>query len=176
MNKAKILLSRSVVVCLCLAILAGGATAFATTERGKKLLGFRPDVKILLSANVERDNKLQAMDKKTVVKPGEIIQWTLASENYGNANAEGFSSVAKIPDGTSFVAESAKSDDSVTVTYSIDGGNSFSKQPMIDEQQVDGSMKKVAAPVSMFTNIHFKWENSLEAGKKVTAKYRVSVK
>jgi uncharacterized repeat protein (TIGR01451 family) len=176
MNNAKFLLSRGMVACLCLVLLAGGATVLATTESGKKLLGFRPDVKILLSANVERDNKLLSLDKKTIVKPGELIQWNLVSENYGNASAEGYRSVANIPNGTSFVAGSAKSDSPAELAYSIDGGNSFSTQPMIEETQVDGSVKKVVAPIEMYTNVLFKWENSLEAGKKLTAKYLVKVK
>ncbi len=176
MNNVKFLLSRSVIVGLCLVLLTGGTAVFATTEGGKKLLGFRPEVKISLSADVVRDSKPQPLDKKAVVKPGEMIFWNLVSENSGNANAEGYTTTAKIPDGTSYVAGTATGEASPRVSYSIDGGATFSDKPMIDEKQSDGSVKRVAAPVSMYTNILFKWENPLEAGSKLAAKYQVQVK
>lgn len=176
MHNAKSVFSRGVILLICLVLLTGGATVLARTEGGKKLLGFSPSVKISLSANVERDNKLQSINKQIIVKPGEIIHWSLVSENEGNGNAEGYKTVAKIPEGTSFIAGTAKGDASAKVSYSIDGGNSYSEQPLIEEKQADGSVKKVPAPVSTYTNILFQWENSLEAGQKLNAKYQVQVK
>src|SRR5262245_18788439 len=70
----------------------------------------RPEVKVQLSAAVERDSKAIALDKDTVVNPGEILDWTITSENDGNVDALQYKAVGHIPHGTAFVAGSAKAD------------------------------------------------------------------
>jgi len=135
----------------------------------------RPEVKMQLSASVERDSALVPLDKSTVVKPGEILEWTILSENSGNAAALGYKAVGHIPRGTTFVAESARADGAQAL-YSIDGGKSFSAQQMIEEKQADGSIKRVAAPVSMYTEIRYEWSDPLVQGGKLSASYKVRVK
>ena len=135
----------------------------------------RPDVKIQLAAAVERDAALVPLDNKTVVNPGEILDWTIMSENSGNAAALEYKTVGHIPRGTTFVADSAKADGAKTV-YSIDNGKSYSAQPMIEAKQADGSVKQVPAPVSMYTEIRYEWADPLAQGGKLSASYKVRVK
>jgi uncharacterized repeat protein (TIGR01451 family) len=135
----------------------------------------RPEVKMQLSGSVERDSAVVPLDKSTVVKPGEILDWTIVSENSGNAAALGYKTVGHIPRGTTFVAESAKAAGAQTF-YSIDGGKSFSAQPMIEEKQADGSVKRVPAPVSMYTEIRYEWSDPFVQGGKLSASYKVRVK
>lgn len=176
MRNATSVFSRGAVLLLCLVVLAGGITALARTESGKKMLGMSPAVKISLTANVERDKKMQPVNEKVIVKPGEVIYWNLASVNEGNAAANGYKTAGKIPAGTVFVAGSAKGDADAHVSYSIDGGKSFSEKPMVDETQPDGTVKQVPAPVSAYTDVLFHWESALEAGQKLNAAYEVQVK
>jgi uncharacterized repeat protein (TIGR01451 family) len=135
----------------------------------------RPDVKIQLAAAVERDSTLVALDSKTVVNPGEILDWNIVSENEGNAAAREYKTVGHIPRGTTFVAGSAKADGAQTV-YSIDDGKTFSAQPMIEVKQADGSVKQAPAPVSMYTEIRYEWADPLASGGKLSASYKVRVK
>jgi len=176
MHNATTAFKRGIFLAVSLCLLAGAFTALAATESGKKLLGFRPSVKIELSANVERDKKLQPVDKQTLLKQGEVLHWELVSENNGNASAEGYKAVAKIPAGTVYNEGTAKGDASAKALFSIDGGKNFSEKPMLEEKQTDGTIKQVPAPVSMFTDILFKWETALEAGQKFRAGYQVTVK
>nr|MBA2735035.1 DUF11 domain-containing protein [Acidobacteriota bacterium] len=110
------------------------------------------------------------------VNPGEILDWTITSENNGNAAAREYKTVGQIPKGTTFVAGSATSDGSTTVVYSADNGQTYSVQPMIDEKQSDGSIKKVPAPVSMYTQVRYEWADPLAADAKLSAAYKVRVK
>lgn len=135
----------------------------------------RPEVKVQLAGAVERDSKLIPLDKSTVVNPGEILDWTIVSENSGNAAALEYKTVGHIPRGTEFVPGTAKADGAKTV-FSIDGGKSFSPQPMIEEKQADGSTKRVPAPSSMYTEIRYEWADSLAQGGKLSASYKVRVK
>ncbi len=135
----------------------------------------RPQVKILLAGSVERDSALVPLDKSTVVNPGEILDWTIASENSGTGAAMEYKTVGHIPQGTTFVAGSAKADGANAV-YSIDGGKSYSAQPLIEEKQADGTVKRVPAPVSMYTEIRYEWADPLAQGGKLSASYKVRVK
>ena len=162
------------VVVLCLLAL-GGAAAFA--QRQFKLIGrARPEIKVVLSGMVERDGARIPVEKASAVKPGEILDWTITSANEGDASASDYKAVAKIPAGTQFIAGSASADGSASVTYSIDNGKSFSPKPTIDEKQPDGSIKKVPAPVNMYTQLRYEWADPLVQGGKLNASYKVRLK
>ena len=134
----------------------------------------RPEVKVQLSAAVERDSQLIPLDKASAVKPGEVLAWTIVSENSGNAAAH-YKAVARIPRGTEFIAGSAKADGARAV-YSIDNGKSFSDKPTVEEKQADGTGKRVPAPVAMYTDIRYEWSDPLAQGGKLSASYKLLVK
>ena len=157
-----------------LTLMVAGAAGFA--QRHLMLAkAARPEVKIELSAAVERDSALVPLDKATEVKPGEILDWTIVSENSGNAAALEYKTVGHIPRGTTFVADSAKADGAKTV-YSIDNGKTYSARPMIEVKQADGSVKQVPAPVSAYTEVRYEWADPLAQGSKLSASYKVRVK
>lgn len=159
------------VIALCLLIL-GSAAAFAQ-KKFMMLRTGRPVVKVVLSGTVERDDTKVPVEKAALVKSGEILNWTITSVNEGNAPANEYNAVGKIPASTQFVAGSASADGSAAVTFSIDNGKSFSSTPMVDERQADGSVKKVAAPVSMYHQIRYSWSAPLNEGDKLNASYKV---
>ena len=157
-----------------LTLMVAGAAGFA--QRHFMLASAaRPEVKVQLTGAVERDSRLMPLDKSTAVNPGEILDWTINSENSGNAAALEYKTVGHIPRGTEFVPGSAKADGAKAV-FSIDGGKSYSPQPTIEEKQADGSIKRVPAPVSMYTEIRYEWTEPFAQGGKLSASYRVRVK
>ena len=159
---------------LCLLVL-GGAAAFAQRQYAIAQKG-RPEIKVLLSGAVLRNAARLPVEKVSSVVPGETLDWTITSQNEGTAAAHDYKTVGQIPQGTVFVAGSATADGSATVTYSIDNGQSYSTQPVIEEKQVDGSTKRVPAPVSMYTQVRYEWADPLADGGKLTASYQVRVK
>ena len=74
------------------------------------------------------------------------------------------------------VAGSASGENGSTVTYSIDGGKTFTTQPVVEERQPDGTTKKVPAPVSMYTEVRYEWSDAFAPGGKLSASYKVRVK
>src|ERR1041385_1007454 len=145
----------SVVVTASMILMLAGVAGFA--QRHFMLANAaRPEVKVQLAGNVERDSKLIALDKSTVVNPGEILDWTITSENSGNAPALEYKTVGHIPGGTDFVPGSAHASGAKTVS-SIFGDKSFSRQPIMEENKADGSTKRVPAPASMYTEIRYDW-------------------
>lgn len=161
-------------VALCLLVL-GCAAALAQRQIRSAMVG-RPELKVILSGAVERDQKKLPLEKLESVNPGEILDWTITSENEGNAPAHDYKAIGQIPKGTILVAGSATADGSASVVYSIDNGKTFSAQPTIEEKQADGTVKQVAAPVSMYTQLRYEWADSLAGGGKLQASYKVRVK
>jgi len=155
--------------------LLGGAAAFAQHQLARSAAG-RPEIKVSLAGAVEREGKRVALDKVEHVRPGEILEWQIVSANEGGAAARDYKAVGHIPQGTAFVAGSAQAEAGSVVTYSIDGGKTFSTQPIVEEKQPDGTVKRVPAPVSMYTEVRYEWSDALAAGGKLTASYKVRVK
>ena len=151
-----------------------GAGAFAQ-KHFMLASALRPDVKVQLSGSVKRESANVPLEKSTVVNPGEILDWTMTSENNGNAPALNYKAVGHVPRGTEFVAGSAKAE-GATAVYSIDGGKTYSPQPTVEEKQADGSMKRVPAPMSMYTDVRYEWADPLAQGGKLSASYQVRVK
>ena len=173
-NKGKKGFMRSLVFgLLIVACLSGGVAVLA----GKNAGAFaRPQVKVALSGVVERNDEMVSLEKADEVRPGETLHWTVKSENIGDGGANEYKVVGKIPAGTEFVAGSTKADGAPVVTYSIDGGKNFSKQPMIEQKQADGSVKLVPAPISMYTQLRFEWSEPLNSKENLNASYDVVVK
>ena len=171
MRRIKKYASTLPVIALCLLVL-GSAAAFAQ-KKFMMLHAARPVVKVVLSGTVERNDTKIPVEKAELVKSGETLAWTITSVNEGNAPANEYNAVGKIPAGTHFVAGSASAEGAAAVTYSIDNGKTFSATPMVDERQADGSIKKVPAPTSMYHQVRYAWSAPLNQGDKVNASYKV---
>jgi uncharacterized repeat protein (TIGR01451 family) len=150
------------------------ASAAAVAQKRLMVIGAaRPEVKVELSGSVERDKKSISLDENVTVKSGEVMSWIITSSNEGNAPAREYKTTGVIPAGTQLLAGSVSADGSAKVTYSIDNGKSFSAQPTVEEKQPDGSVKRVAAPASMYTQIRYEWADPLNNGASLKAFYKV---
>jgi len=156
---------------LCLALAGGGAVLAQKKLTGKG----QPAIKVSLSGNMDRKGERISLDKAEAVKPGEVINWMLSSVNEGNGVARDYKAVSQIPIGTSFISGSAVAS-GASVSYSIDGGQTFSAQPTVEEKQADGSSKRVPASASSFTQVRYEWSTPLDAGQTLSASYQVRVK
>ena len=136
----------------------------------------RPEVRVSLLGLVTRENKSVSVEKAGSLNPGEILNWTITSQNAGTAPAHNYKAIGEIPTGTAYVANSAAAEGSVQIVYSLDDGKTFDAKPMIDQKQPDGSVKKVTAPASMYTQIRYEWNDPLSEGKQFLASYKVRVK
>jgi uncharacterized repeat protein (TIGR01451 family) len=162
---------------LALVVLSGAAVFAAQNETVARALNIiRPEVKVQMSGTVQRNGQAISVETVEMVKTGEILDWKVVSANEGNASARNYRVVGQIPNGTAFVAGSAQAEDAPQVKYSIDGGKTFSAEPMIEERQADGSVKKVPAPASAYTQVQFDWAKDLPAQAQLNAAYRVRVK
>ena len=175
MNRLKKKLGAAPLVALVALVVTGGAAALAQHQLANAPAG-RPEVKVQLNGSVEREGRSLSIDKAENVQPGEVLDWQIVSSNQGDGAAHDYKAVGHIPQGTVLVAGSAAGESGSTVTYSIDGGKTFQTQPIIEEKQADGTVKKVPAPVSMYTEVRYEWSDALAAGGKLSASYKVRVR
>jgi uncharacterized repeat protein (TIGR01451 family) len=166
---------RTLSIALPCALILGTVVTFAQ-RRFASLSAGRPEVKVSLTGAVERKDELVPVERADMVKSGETLDWTMTSANTGSAPAYNYQTVGKIPPGTQFVANSAKAEGSAIVSYSIDGGKTFSAKPMVDVRQPDGSLKKVPAPVDSYTQVRYEWADPLRENGKLTAAYKVRLR
>ena len=173
-NRSRIL----VLAAVSLLVLSGAAVYAQRQMAHTRAAAARPDVKVLLSGSIERaTGELVPIEKSSTVNPGEILHWTIASQNDGEGAAREYMAVGQIPRGTTLIMGSATADGSATVVYSIDNGKTFSPVPQIEEKQADGTVKLVPAPVSMYTQLRYEWADTLACvGSKLNASYKVRVK
>ena len=144
----------------------------------------RPEVKLNLSAEkqiLELDKNGQeifsweALEGKVTVQPGDVLRYTVDGANSGDVEAKGLSITQPVPSQTSYVLASAKTDSSAEVIYSIDGGQSFVAEPMIEVTLPDGTVELQPAPAEMYTHIQWNFGDDLASAQSVKATYNVRV-
>ena len=174
MNRLKTRTRHALVAALALSAFATAA-AFAQKQLAAHATA-RPEVKVILTGTVARGSEQIALDKAGAVHPGEVLDWKITSSNEGDGAAREYKTTAPVPAGTTFVAGSASAQYGAQVSYSIDGGKTFSPQPTVEEKQPDGTIKRTPAPASMYTEVRYEWAEPLAAGSKLEAAYKVRVK
>ncbi len=107
--------------------------------------------------------------------PGDVIHYRLVFTNITDMAVRRIEFNDPLPAGLRYVGESAAADrDDVVIGYSIDGGATFSAQPMIKEI-VDGIRVRKPAPPERYTHIRWRIEGWVQPGAQVTAEFRAQL-
>lgn len=125
----------------------------------------------------------QDLPESAQVLPGDLIRYQLVAENQG---AEPLSSpilTQPIPPQTVYVLGSAKGADFSTITYSVDGGETFVTNPTVilddsDESQenLQQTVRRIPAPAQAYTHIRWRIGEALQPGAAVTVEFQVEVR
>jgi uncharacterized repeat protein (TIGR01451 family) len=107
---------------------------------------------------------------------GDVIRYRLLFTNVTDVPVRNVVFDNPLPDGLAYVASSAGADQAeVVVEYSIDGGATYSAQPMV-EQLVDGERVMAAAAPEQYTHVRWTVPNWIEPGAQVTAEFRARLR
>ena len=168
--------------------LAQGSPGLAQLQnRGVEIVQqvLRPEVKLVLQAE-KQVQKLddqgkpqitwQQLEGEATVQPQDVLRYTISSENAGEMPAENLMITQPIPDQMTYVLATATGNDSATITYSIDGGESFVAEPQVEVVQEDGTVTLEPAPAEAYTDIRWDFAQSLEPEVVVQVAYDVTVK
>jgi uncharacterized repeat protein (TIGR01451 family) len=107
--------------------------------------------------------------------PGDVVRYRLT---FTNVTPHAVKSVVfdnPLPAGLHYQGGTATADrDQAAIQYSIDGGKSYSAQPMI-EVEVDGKRVQRPAPTDMYTHIRWSVPGSVLPGAVVHAEFRAQL-
>lgn len=125
------------------------------------------------------DEQHQALAKRGgdphTVLPGDVVRYRLVFTNVTDVPVKNVEFKDPLPGGLRYVAASANADrEDITIDYSIDGGATYSPQPMIEEV-VDGKPVRKPAPAELYTHIRWRVGGWVAAGAQVTAEFRATL-
>lgn len=145
----------------------------------------RPQVDLVLSAEkqvstVDAKGQVQltweTLEGTVTVQPGDTLRYTIASENDGEVPAKNLVITQPIPAQMQYVLNSAKGNNEAQITYSIDAGQTFVENPVVEVILPDGRVEWQAAPAEAYTHIRWDFAESLDPGVAVNVNYQVQVK
>ena len=106
---------------------------------------------------------------QATVEPGDTLRYQVASKNLGEEAARDLVITQPIPAEMIYILGSATTSNGATITYSIDGGQTFVQNPTIEVTLEDGTVEVQPAPADFYT--HVRWE----AGEELTSEGDLSV-
>jgi uncharacterized repeat protein (TIGR01451 family) len=114
----------------------------------------------------------------TVVQPGDTLRYMVNSKNISERAIDNLAITQPIPQGTMYVLNSAKMGlgSDVAVTYSIDGGKTFTANPTIKIELADGKVETSPAPAEAYTHVRWQFSEVLKPSVAFKSSYQVSVR
>jgi uncharacterized repeat protein (TIGR01451 family) len=103
----------------------------------------------------------------TTGKPGDTVVYSITANNISDRPVNKLRIEQKIRPGTVYVAQSATPISNASLMFSIDGGKSYSPQPIIN---------KKPAPASAYTNIRWSYIGSFAPKTKSNVSYEVEIR
>lgn len=119
---------------------------------------------IQIDPNGQSQVEWQDLASQAVVQPGDVLRYRIISSNIGGAAAQNFVLNQPIPNQMRYLANSANSSAGLEVSYSIDGGERFSRQPVIQIEQPDGTTVEQPAPAKLYTHVRWEAQEVLPSG------------
>src|SRR5438552_13997195 len=106
---------------------------------------------------------------------GDTVRYHLLFTNVSAGSVHGIVLDNPIPAGLRYTAGSAKADRAdVAILYSIDGGKTYSAEPMINAD-VGGKREQRAAPSDMYTHVRWTVRGDVAKGAQLRAVYDAQV-
>jgi uncharacterized repeat protein (TIGR01451 family) len=168
--------------------LLGGTPVLASLQKaGESIVQTlnRPQVKLNLGAEkqlVTQDQSgkqqvsWQALEGQAVVQPGDVLRYTVSSENAGDVPAKNLTLTQPIPQQMAYVLGSATNSNGAKMTYSIDNGKNFVENPTIQVKLANGQVETKPAPAEAYTHVRWGFGKSIDPTTGVKAAYEVKVK
>ncbi|WP_375510450.1 hypothetical protein [uncultured Nostoc sp.] len=101
----------------------------------------------------KQSKKWEPLKGQAVVRPGDVLRYTLSGENTSDRPVKNLVLNQPIPKGMVYVLKSVSAANNTKVTYSIDGGRSFVENPTVKVTLPDGKVETKPAPANVYTHI-----------------------
>ncbi|WP_017654350.1 hypothetical protein [Fortiea contorta] len=112
---------------------------------------------------------------QAVVQPGDVLRYTLLSENKSDRLIKNLTLNQPIPKGMVYVLNSIDVAKDAKITYSIDGSRTFVENPTVKVTLANGKTETKPAPASAYTHIRLQIP-SVAGQATVKATYQTQVR
>lgn len=109
------------------------------------------------------------------IKPGDIVRYTVSGNNRTDQPISGLVLTDDLPANMVYVMDSAVSVGGATITYSIDGGKTYTANPTIQVRLSDGTVATRPAPADRYTHVRWTFQSAVPAKGSVNGQYQVRV-
>lgn len=186
--KRKFLYGFGFAAAIAIAPLAMGTPVLANLQQaGESIVQqlLQPEVKLVMGAekqitvmdeNGEPKIAWEKLEGNVTVLPSDVVRYTVESSNEGEMAAENLVITQPIPEELTFKIGSDKGNDSAEATYSIDNGETFVAEPMVEVTLPDGTVEMQPAPAEAYTHVKWNFNEALEADVVVDVSLEATVK
>ncbi|MDZ8183900.1 MAG: hypothetical protein RMX96_03420 [Nostoc sp. ChiSLP02] len=123
----------------------------------------------------KQSQKWELLKGQAVVRPGDVLRYTLSGENQSDRPVKNLILNQPIPRGMVYVLKSANITNNGKITYSIDGGRNFVENPTVKVTLSNGKVETKPAPAIAYTHIRIQIP-SVAAKTAVKATYQTQVR
>lgn len=109
------------------------------------------------------------------VRPGDVLRYTINGNNKTEQPVSGLVLTDDLPENTVYVIGSAASVGGASITYSIDGGTTYTTQPTVQVTLPDGTVETRPAPADRYTHVRWTFAGAIPAKSNVSGQYQVRV-
>ena len=159
-------------------VFQSGAAIAQNAQKGQVELQLEADKKTVQTVNGERKVAWQPLKGNVTVQPGEILRYSVTGANNGNKAVKNLTINQPVPKGMILVLNSAtvNASSGAKITYSIDGGKSYVKNPTVQVKLANGQTETRPAPDSAYTHVRWNFGESVAAKAAVKGTYQVKVR
>ncbi|MEM6447209.1 MAG: hypothetical protein AAF704_11690 [Cyanobacteria bacterium P01_D01_bin.123] len=113
-----------------------------------------------------------------VVQPGDVLRYSLVGANPSQRPVANLVVTQPIPERTVYVLNSAaiETGEEASITYSIDGGETFIANPTIEVELEDGTTEERPAPADIYTHVRWEFDDAIRAETDMNVTYQVAVR
>lgn len=117
-------------------------------------------------------------DSVNRVQPGDVLRYSLVGTNFGDRPVSNLVVTQPIPQRTVYMLNSVtiETGEEATVTYSIDGGETFVEAPTIEVELEDGTVESRPAPPESYTHVRWQFDDAVAADSAMNVTYQVAVR
>ncbi|MEM8503838.1 MAG: hypothetical protein AAF716_11875 [Cyanobacteria bacterium P01_D01_bin.1] len=154
----------------------GAAIAQQITQSEVKLVMSAEKQITVLDENGESQVAWEKLEGEAVVQPNDVLRYAIVTSNEGEVPAKNLVITQPIPEAMTYVIGSEKGNTAAESTYSIDNGETFVAEPMVEVTLPDGTVEMQPAPAEAYTHVKWTFSEDLESSVAVNVSHEVIVK
>lgn len=160
-------------------IFEGGAAVAQNAKKGQVQLRLKAEKKIVTQdAQGNRKVTWQELSNGAQVGQGEVLRYSVSGANNGEKAVNNLTINQPIPRGMAYVLNSATVNEKTgaQITYSINGGKTYVKNPTVEVKLADGTVETRPAPDTAYTHVRWNFGKSVPGKGRVNGTYQVRVR